>query len=292
MVLEELVSVSTARKHPHNVMFLSLILSSVGIWIAYYMFEECASLLALAFSTVGFVPFMHNVLTAEEEEEAEHPGSAMSFLGRHSDLIGIYSWFFIGLLLSHTFWYLVLPENKVVNCIGDFCFPVPERDKVFAEQEKAWKFIRGEVTGNLSKAACLDSLKKDFWSCTLFIYSNNAMVLGLAVLLSFLYGAGAISLIEWNASVIGLFIGREILQKNIMSGIQTAIGYLPHGIPEIFAYFFGAIAGGIISVAITKGKYKTHEFETIAKDVFVLLVLAYIVLFIAALIESALIVGG
>lgn len=292
MVLEEIVSAATARKHPFNIIFMSATLSTFGIWLAFYLFEEHTSVLAMAFATVGFVPIMHEILAEEEEEEAEHPGRTITFMSRHFDIVAIYAWLFIGLLISYSFWYVVLPAQKEVNCVGDFCFPVPGRENVFKEQSKAWQYISGEATGNISKASCLDQKRRDLFNCSLFIFANNAGVLVVAILVSFLYGAGAIWLIEWNASVIGIFIGKEILEKNLGAGIARAIGYLPHGIPEIAAYFIGAIAGGVISAMIGKKRYLKHEPMIIAKDVAFMIVLAFLVLLVAAVIESWLIVGG
>ncbi len=85
---------------------------------------------------------------------------------------------------------------------------------------------------------------------------------------------------------------RYLGKAGALTGLLKALGYIPHGLPEVMAYFIGSIAGGIISVAITKKKYKTHEFEQIAKDVLYLLVLSYVVLFVGALVEAYFIVGG
>jgi uncharacterized membrane protein SpoIIM required for sporulation len=58
-----------------------------------------------------------------------------------------------------------------------------------------------------------------------------------------------------------------------------------HGIPEIIAYFYGGLAGGIISVAIIKKHYKDEKFFHIIFDISELLVISIMFLLIAAFIE-------
>ncbi len=300
MVLEDIVSDRVARKHPVDLLFVSFLLSTVAIWGSYYIFKETTSVLSLAFVTMGLMPLIHAVFVEEEEEEAEERGSAIGFLGRHFDIIKILSWFFIGLVLSSAFWYVMLPTAKEELCVAGNCFPAPLRSKVFAEQEKTYEFIVGKVTGLITgfpatglatREACLGDYK-NLWGCTEFIYANNAVVLGLAILFSFIWGAGTLFLLGWNASVIGVFIGKEILTNGPTAGLVKAFGYVPHGFPEVMAYFIGSVAGGIISVAMTKKRYRKYEFELIAKDVLLLLVIAYVVLFIGAIIEAYFIVSG
>jgi uncharacterized membrane protein SpoIIM required for sporulation len=153
------------------------------------------------------------------------------------------------------------------------------------------------VTETKTQSFCA---KGDFWSVFNCIFGNNSFVLGLAVLFSFAYGAGAIFLIAWNASVIGVIIGTDMLALYssyaglgvlglvlaYLHGLVNAIGFLPHGIFELSAYFIGSIAGGIISVALTRKKYGAKDFELIAKDTLILLFLAYFLLFIGAMIEA------
>ena len=44
------------------------------------------------------------------------------------------------------------------------------------------------------------------------------------------------------------------------------VRYLIHGIPEILAYFVGALAGGIISFGIIKKDFKGSKIEKIILD--------------------------
>ena len=117
---------------------------------------------------------------------------------------------------------------------------------------------------------------------------------------AFFYGAGAIFILTWNASVISAAIG-NFIRTNIAlaaktTGLMTAwnyfhifalglMRYFIHGIPEILAYFMGGLAGGIISVAVIRHHLSTEKSKKILLDSMDLIVLAIFVLFIAALIE-------
>lgn len=316
MVLENILSPATARQHPWYMGVISFLFTIVGLWLAYYLFPNSASILTLAFIVIAAEPIIRSTFQQEEEEEAEMPGSPTTFLERHFDLIQIYSWFFLGLIVAFAAWYIILPATADGTCaLGDICKQLPSRQSIFSEQESQLRGIgelRAELqqpvngTGNVSGYNIGGSTEapatrdRDFFSVVMFLFSNNATVLLLAILFSFLFGEGALFLISWNASIIGTVIGKISSQtlatlpsNDITSvvyalgiGIYQGIGFIPHGIPEIVAYYIGAIAGGIISVSMAKETYRTNEFQTIAKDAGVLIIIAVIVLFGAALIES------
>lgn len=292
MVLEAIISATTARKWPIGIFFMGIVLSSVGLWVAYFLFPDSSSILALMFVVLAMMPVIHKTFTIEEAEEVYKPGFAAGFLARHFSLVKIYAWFFLSLIVSYSFWYVVLPATAPEDCLVAGQKPLscltPAKDKVFGEQEKVYSWITGRAVGI---EECKDPETRSFWKCAGLIFSTNSFVMGLAVLFSFLYGAGALFIIGWNASIIGLFVGREILDVHWISGVLKAIGYLPHGIFEVGAYFIAAIAGGIISAAISKKKFRTRGFEIIAKDTIMLLVIAYVVLFIGALVEAWLIIN-
>jgi len=138
---------------------------------------------------------------------------------------------------------------------------------------------------------CKNLQTRSIEACSFFIFNNNYFVLVLAILFSFLYGAGAIFLIGWNASVIGTVVGAEIVFDQLGSGIARLVGILPHGLFEIGGYFIGAIAGGIISIALTTKKYSEHGFEVILKDTIILVMIAFALLVIGSIIEAVTIIN-
>ena len=101
---------------------------------------------------------------------------------------------------------------------------------------------------------------------------------------SLIFGAGAIFILAWNASVISAAIG--IFSESSLSALPLGIGrYMIHGTPEIGAYFVGALAGGIISVAVIKHDIYSEKFWVILQDSLNLVIVSVVLLFIAALIE-------
>ncbi|MBS3095312.1 stage II sporulation protein M, partial [Candidatus Woesearchaeota archaeon] len=132
------------------------------------------------------------------------------------------------------------------------------------------------------------------------IVDNNIRVLMFSILFSFFYGAGSIFILTWNASVIagavGIYIRTNLSKISSIFGLTQisnyfsifSIGfmrYLTHGVFEILAYFIGALAGGIISIAVIKNDIYSKRFMHIMKDVFLLMVLAVVIVFLGALVE-------
>ena len=293
MVLEN-ISVSKARKNPLYLILFTVLITTAGMWLSYYVFPESASILSIAFVTLAFAPFIHRLFIVETAQEEEKPGWSASFLVRHFDLIQIYGVIFIGIILAYVFWFAMLPS---ADCSGEWNCWFPEREAIFSEQEKVYKAITGisataKIAGTGSAIGALEckSQGSTIERCTIFIFTNNSVVLGLAILFSFIYGAGAVFLVGWNASVIGTFIGVETVGSHIIAGIGRAAGYIPHGIWEIGGYFVGATAGGIITAALARKHYSERQFEIIAKDALLLIFIAYAALFIGAVIEAVLII--
>ena len=118
----------------------------------------------------------------------------------------------------------------------------------------------------------------------LSIIENNVYVMIFTLIFSLIFGAGAIFVLAWNASVIsaaiGIFTNYDI--KDIPFGI---LRYMIHGFPEIAAYFITALAGGIFGVGIIKNGVKSPKFLRIVENVVILLFISIIILIIAGIIE-------
>jgi uncharacterized membrane protein SpoIIM required for sporulation len=104
---------------------------------------------------------------------------------------------------------------------------------------------------------------------------NNTQVMFLFFILSVLFGAGAIFILAWNASVIAVFVG--ILANKLVPALGAPMAYVYgvgaglgsialHGVPEIAGYFFAGVAGGILSVGLLREKFMSKEFKEMAKD--------------------------
>ena len=88
----------------------------------------------------------------------------------------------------------------------------------------------------------------------------------------------------WNASVIGAAIG-IFTNYELRSLPFGLLRFFIHGIPEIASYFIVALAGGMVSIAVSRHETGTDKFWNVLQDSLNLIILAVVVLFIAAIIE-------
>jgi hypothetical protein len=114
------------------------------------------------------------------------------------------------------------------------------------------------------------------------IFGNNLIILLFVLLTSFIFGAGAIFVLTWNASIVGVFIGKMIREGMAFPEIA---GFFIHGVPEFISFFIAAIAGGILGVVMVRHKPKDKEFLRIIRDAVVFFGLSVVILAIAALLE-------
>jgi uncharacterized membrane protein SpoIIM required for sporulation len=116
------------------------------------------------------------------------------------------------------------------------------------------------------------------------IIENNVYVMIFTLIFSLIFGAGAIFVLAWNASVISaaisIFAGYKILEIPI--GI---LRYMIHGFPEIAAYFITALAGGIFGVGVIRNGIKSQRFIHVVENTAILLFVALVILVLAAIIE-------
>lgn len=225
-------------------------------------------------ATMAALPLMYHVLKYEEAKDIQHL-EKKNLIKEHAPALIFFLTLFIGVAVAFTFWYIVLPIDMA--------------NVIFKVQTQTISNLNQHVTGNITQTSLLSK-----------IFLNNIKVMIFCILFSFLYGSGAIFILIWNASVIGAaagnFIRSHMSQFANTVGLQKAGAYLHvgslsilryaiHGIPEIFAYVVGGLAGGILSMAIIKHDLGTGKFERILLDVSDLVLLGVLVLFIAAIIE-------
>ncbi len=274
MVLESLSNPFDAENKPWRMAFLGFLYASVASFLGLLIFEKYASLVMVFLTSLACVPLIYNTIRYEEEKDLQDL-EEKALLKEHSKALKVFMMLFLGITLACALWYVVLPATNISN--------------LFNVQVDTINNINANVVGN--------SVKLDLFTK---IFMNNVRVLIFCILFSFLYGAGAIFVLSWNASVIGTAIG-NFIRTNLIAASEmigwekignyfhvVSIGlmkYVIHGIPEILAYFVAALAGGIISVAIIKHDWKTRRFEHIILDSSDLLLLAIGILFIAGVLE-------
>ena len=268
MVLESLITAKLAENDPWKMLPLSFIYSSVAVLLASWIFPS-NDLAVISFTVIASIPLMVNIMKFEEYKEEI---SKDINLGIHKKLLPFFVYFFLGLTVSFVFWFSVLPTHLASS--------------LFSSQLHTINDVNSYViSGNIIKTG-------EF----LRIFLNNIRVLAFAIVFSLLYGAGAIFIITWNASLVGVAIASLARNKLAAAGAATATHYVAgysmqlfkymlHGIPEIMGYFIGGLAGGILSVSIIKKEFGTELFGKALKDFMLLCVASVVILFIAALIE-------
>lgn len=275
MVLESLLNPLKAEKKPWEMFFLGFVYSSVAVLLSLWIFKDQASLIMVFLTVMACVPIVYNTMKLEESKDLEID-QERKLLKEHNKAIIFLMFLFFGITLSFVTWYVFLPSETL--------------NFVFDTQTATIQSINNQVSGNVYQQ----------FSTFSKIFLNNIKVLTFAVLFAFIYGAGAIFILTWNASVIGTamgnFIRSNLSQYAGLLGFEKFAGYfnvvsigllryILHGIPEILAYFYGGLAGGIISVAIIKKHYKNKKFSHILFDVSELLIISIAFLLVAAFIE-------
>jgi uncharacterized membrane protein SpoIIM required for sporulation len=215
---------------------------------------------------------MYFTIKNEEQEDEEVEG----FFGvwkMHSDAIYSFIWLFFGFLIAFSFWYIILQDSNLLNAqIETYCninSPGEVEDCV-AE----YSFTSQAISANaLNKGARF-----------LSIIGNNFGVMIFTLIFSLIFGAGAIFVLAWNASVISAAIG--IFTSYKISEIPMGLlRYMIHGFPEIAAYFITALAGGIFGVGVIKNGIGSKKFLRVLMNVIVLILIAIVILILATVIE-------
>ena len=181
---------------------------------------------------------------------------------------------FLGFIIAFSFWYIVFEDgNQNFRAqIETYC--MINRPTNFDQ------CVEDYGIKTVSKTTAFLTAKEKIVN----IFANNIYVLIFTLVFSLIFGAGAIFILAWNASVISAAIG--IFSDSSLANLPLGLArYMIHGIPEILAYFGGALAGGIISIAVIKHDVRTEKFWIILQDSLNLIIFSVVILFIAALIE-------
>lgn len=275
MVLESFISPTNAENKPWTMLLMGFIYALVAVFLSLWIFKQYSSLVMVFLTVVATIPLVYSTLKLEEEKDTQIK-SEVSLLKEHSKAIKFFLCMFIGFVLAFVILYIILPSNLV--------------QLLFSTQLETIENINSRVSGSAISTTNIFAQ----------IFLNNIKVLMFSIFFAFFYGAGAIFILAWNASVISAAIGNFIRDK--IAEYTVSIGslnlfnyfylfnlgllrYFIHGIPEILAYFIGALAGGIISVAMINHDIESERFNNIMLDALDLTMLAIFTLFIAALIE-------
>lgn len=274
MVLGILINPLQAEKRPWQMFFLGILFSTVAIVLSMLVFMKYSSLIMVFLTVLASFPIVYNTIRLEEsKDEEELPEKTL--LKEHSRALEAFMFLFIGVVVSCTLWYILLPSSYLTV--------------LFGTQIETITDVNSQLLGHATHNNPLS-----------IIFLNNLRVLSICVLFSFLYGVGALFILTWNATVIaaasGIFIREQLALISEKVGAVSvghyfgffSIGimrYMVHGVFEILAYFIAALAGGIISVAVIRHILGSSKFEKILFDVSDLIIISVVLLFVSALVE-------
>ena len=276
-MLESLINPQRLEKGPWKMFFIGILYASLSLLLVKWFFSQDAVLasysgmIVVTFCVMFSLPFMFYLIKKEEIEDEEVAGF-FSVWRIHRDAIYSFMWLFLGFVIAFSFWYILLGDQNLLNAqIETYCMinsPNSIEDCV-----SQYSIEKLNPTGNAAKEARL-----------LSIISNNIYVMIFTLIFSLIFGAGAIFVLAWNASVISAAIG--IFTKYQLTEIPTGLArYMIHGFPEIMAYFITALAGGIFGVGVIRNGFANVKFLRVLENVVLLMFIALLFILAAGVIE-------
>ena len=176
-----------------------------------------------------------------------------SFLSRHSRTVEFYCLLFLGMFLAFMTMYMMSGEIGREN---------------FFKHQLTLIYGRGIVTSPTQVYGIL---------------ATNLKILLLCVFLSLFFGAGAILILTYNASIAGVLYGGFLDKAFAGDPLSLVVAYLPHTTLEIFAYLLASISGSILSKSAAE--VEPGSKRLLFKDGIKYLLLSLAILLIAGLVE-------
>jgi len=247
MVIEYLIRPKWVIENPAFAFILGICFAFIGTSIGWFIFPETASLAGLLFTTIAATPFLEKVINTVDAD---------TFWERNGKIAAIYGLFFLGIVACYFIWYMILPQQAITL--------------FFDKQIAVFRQPISSIIGFFSQTQ----------NTAVSIISNNLRLVIFAVVLSFIYGVGATILITWNASVLGIFLAS-------LGKFTTILTFVPHASMEFIAYFFAAIAGGLLSVAVNEDKidFRSDRFYRTLNDAALLFILSVVIIVAAGFVE-------
>jgi len=275
-MLEMLLSPRKAERHPWEMFFVGLVYASAAFFLVRLLFagdagnSKFTGWILVLFMVILSMPFFYYIIKNEEEKDKEYSGF-FRILKEHNRALMTLLWLFLGFVVALSFFYIVYGPELFNAQIGTYC--------QINQPGNPESCISQYQTGMVRTTGFMTSKERIF-----AIFANNIYVLIYTLGFSLIFGAGAIFILAWNASVIAAAIG--IFSKSELNQLPLGIArYMIHGIPEIAAYFIAALAGGIVGIAIIRHDTQTEKFWSILQDSLNLVIVAIVILFLAALVE-------
>ena len=289
-MLEMLINPKRAERKSWEMFFIGLLYATFSFLLVQWIFSgnpvlsKYSGVFLVTFTVIFSMPFVYYIIKLEEQKDVEYSGH-LRLLKEHSKAIMAFLWLFLGFLVAFSFWYIVLPDGaeNFRAQIETFCqINRPGNIEECAAQYGIGDFgVTGSAASITGTSITGELSAKDK---VLSIFENNIYVMIFTLIFSIIFGAGAIFILAWNASVIAAAIG--IFARSQLSELPMGLlRYMIHGLPEVAAYFIAALSGGILGIAVIKRDTNNDKFWSIVQDSLNLIVIAVIILLISALIE-------
>jgi uncharacterized membrane protein SpoIIM required for sporulation len=278
-MLEMIINPKEAEKGPWKMFFIGLVYASLSLLLVHWFFSgdvvlsKFSGMIVVTFCVMFSLPFMYYMLKQEEKQDEEVEG-LIGVWKAHGDAIFAFMWLFLGFIVAFAFWYIILGNSNLFNAqIETYCIiNNPGGDL----EACVTKYSFGQsitATGSATRGVRF-----------LSILENNIYVMIFTLIFSLIFGAGAIFILAWNASVIAgaVSIFTQYQVKEIPMGI---LRYMIHGFPEIASYFITALAGGIFGIGVIRNGFKSRTFLRVVENTVILLFVSILILIIAAAME-------
>ena len=276
-MLESLINPKKVEKGAWKMLFVGLLYGSLSLLLVHWFFakdvvlSQYSGILIVTFCVMFSLPFMYFIIKKEEEEDEQVEGF-LEVWRVHKDAIYALMWLFLGFVIAFAFWYMVIQNPTLFNAqIETYCMINSPGNIEHCVSEYA--LSEPGISGGATKELRF-----------LSIIENNIYVMIFTLIFSLIFGAGAIFILAWNASVIAAAIG-VFTQYRISQIPLGIVRYMIHGFPEIAAYFITALAGGMFGFGVIKHGIRDKRFVRVIENVALLLFLAIIILIVAAAIE-------
>ncbi len=227
MVLDRLIAPAQLKNQPDVAAFLGFIFVLVGFITSFLIFVSGMSVAMIGLSSMLMVPYAMKILGVETSRY-------VTIFSPKNAAIKFYSFLFFGMAFAYTILFGVLSPKTLQIAFK-------------SQLEVIGAPLSSSVAGGLAGAFSVN------WNLFYSIVTNNMLIVIVAILLSFVYGTGAIFVLNYNASIAGIVYG-SIINAFIWGGVPLFAYpwlYLPHTILEILAYLLAAIAGSALSKPMT-----------------------------------------
>lgn len=262
-MLEQILRINRLQKRHYFALLLGFIYSLIGAVTAFFLFRDFMSLAMLFLTTLLLVPTIMAYL--KKEETIERKSGLRHFFKNHRDIFETYLFIFHGVFLG----FLL---------IGFFSLTVHY-------DLNSYQFDFLKVRGVVPEG--VNVVPESTLGHVGSVLTRNITVDLIAFLLSIAYGAGAMFLIVYNGSIFASFIVLLIKYLSTTTLHATAVfsTMLIHLVPEISGFLLAAIAGGVISKALTKEKIGSNAFRNVVKDATVMFLMSLLLIVSAAFLE-------